>query len=381
MISLHAHKQNARHWLLPLMALFLVACGLVTMSSFGIGGNESLLVRQLMFLLIGVSIMATLSFFDISFLKRSALILAMYSIGIGLLLALFVVGSTVNGATSWFQLGAFSFQPADLVKLILILILAKYLSRRHVEMARAKHLLITGLYFFIPFGLILLQPDFGSAAILLIVWFGMVLISGISRKHLLAFLLLSVVAGGLLWGFVFKPYQKDRILTFLHPTSDITGTGYNSYQSIVTVGSGRILGKGIGYGTQSRLQFLPENETDFIFASFAEEWGFAGSIVVLMLFLAILFKIIYIARRASSSFESLVAIGIALYFGAHILVNIGMNIGLLPVTGVTLPFMSYGGSHLITECIALGLVLSISRYRSRVSHPDEIHREFYGYRS
>jgi rod shape determining protein RodA len=305
----------------------------------------------------------------------------LYGFGCLLLITLFFFGSTIKGATSWFSFGSFSLQPVDGMKIILIIVLAKYLSRRHMEIARIKHLIISGLYFAVPFLLVLAQPDFGSSLILLAIWFGMVLVSGLSRRHLLVMTFLALIAGTILWFGVFKTYQKERILTFLHPAEDISGTGYNSYQSMVAVGSGRLFGKGVGYGTQARLQFLPEHETDFIFASFAEEWGFVGSILIYLLMIMILVRGIVIARHASSGFEALLALGIVFYLGTHVIINIGMNIGLLPITGVTLPFMSYGGSHIMAECVALGLLMSIERFGTRAAPVHEIQHEFLGYRS
>jgi len=166
----------------------------------------------------------------------------------------------------------------------------------------------------------------------------------------------------MLWMFAFAPYQKARITSFINPLADIRGAGYNAYQSTVAVGSGEIVGKGIGFGTQSKLQFLPEYQTDFIFAAFSEEWGFVGGIIVLGIFGFMIARIMYHASRAPSNFETLFAVGVGGLFIGHIIVHVGMNIGLLPVTGVPLPFMSYGGSHLLTEFFALGIISSSTRF-------------------
>ena len=161
--------------------------------------------------------------------------------------------------------------------------MAKYFSRRHIEIANLRHILISGFYAFVLFLLVFLQPDFGSAIIIFIIWLSMVLFSGISKKHLLAVFLIGILAFGSLWFFVFKDYQKTRIISFLNPLTDISGAGYNAYQSMIAVGSGQILGKGVGLGSQSKLQFLPEYETDFIFAAFSEEWGFVGVLIIFSL--------------------------------------------------------------------------------------------------
>jgi rod shape determining protein RodA len=181
----------------------------------------------------------------------------------------------------------------------------------------------------------------------------------------------------MLWLFVFKPYQKARILTFIHPTSDLTGSGYNAYQSTVAIGSGQLIGKGVGFGTQSRLQFLPEYQTDFIFAAFAEEWGFLGVVILFIIFSVLIWRILGNAMAGASNFEALFATGVAIYFISHIIINVGMNLKLLPVTGITLPFMSYGGSHLVTEYAALGIVVAMRRYR-RAIHREDMQHEFVG---
>lgn len=191
------------------------------------------------------------------------------------------------------------------------------------------------------------------------IWLGMVLISGMSKKHLAFVGLLGLVISAGLWLFVFAPYQKARVISFIHPLSDVRGAGYNAYQSMVAVGSGQMFGKGIGQGSQSKLQYLPEYETDFIFAAFAEEWGFVGTVLLLTFCLLLLFRIVNNAEHSATNFETLFGLGVALFFSVHIAVNAGMNLGLLPVTGITFPFMSYGGSHLLTEWLALGILSSM----------------------
>ena len=205
----------------------------------------------------------------------------------------------------------------------------------------------------------------------------MVLVSGISKTHIFLVFMAGALGVLLLWTFVFAPYQKARIANFLNPLSDIHGSGYNSYQATIAVGSGQIIGKGLGFGTQSRLKFLPENQTDFIFAAFAEEWGFVGSILVLLLFGLIIWRILYIASHGATNFETLFGMGFAIYLMSHILINIGMNLGLMPVTGIPLPFMSYGGSHMITEFAGLGILMSM-RKDFRTVHSDDMKNEFLG---
>ncbi|MBL4644282.1 MAG: rod shape-determining protein RodA, partial [Candidatus Pacebacteria bacterium] len=306
-----------------------------------------------------------------------SVITLLFIITVLLLVAVFIFGDVVKGAQSRFDFGGFAVQPAEYAKLVIIALLAKYFTRRHIEIANVKHILLSGVYAFVLFILILLQPDFGSAIMIFSVWFGMVMVSGISKKHLLSVLIIGMVAIAAMWMFVFADYQKDRIVTFLNPLADIRGTGYNAYQSTIAVGSGRLFGKGIGYGTQSKLQFLPEYETDFIFASFSEEWGFVGVLFLFILFAVLIWRILAHAQLGATNFETLFALGVAILFISHFTVHVGMNIGLLPVTGVTLPFMSYGGSHLLTEFAALGMIMGMSRY-SRTVHRDDAQREFLG---
>ncbi|OIO31958.1 MAG: rod shape-determining protein RodA [Candidatus Yonathbacteria bacterium CG_4_10_14_3_um_filter_47_65] len=362
-------------WTLFFATIPLLCAGLVTMNSFT--GDNYFFEKQIIWITAAFLVFFMFSLFDFRFLKRTNVLMALFAIAIAVLIGLFVLNHAVKGARSWLDFGAFSLQPSDPVKILVILILAKYFSRRHVEIAHIKHVLISGFYAFVPFVLVLLQPDFGSAVIIFLIWLGMVMVSGISKKHLAGVFLLGVLAAGLLWSFVFKDYQKDRIMTFIHPLTDIQGAGYNAYQSTIAVGSGETLGKGVGYGTQSRLRFLPEYQTDFIFAAFAEEWGFVGVVILFALFGVIIWRVLAGAILGVSNFEILFGMGVAIMFMSHIMVNVGMNIGLLPVTGTPLPFLSYGGSHLITEFAALGMLQGMRRY-NRAAHKDDTTHEFLG---
>jgi rod shape determining protein RodA len=290
---------------------------------------------------------------------------------------LFIIGHSSKGAQSWFQFLGVAFQPIDFMKLVLIIVLAKYFSRRHIEIANIRHIIISGIYALIPFVLVILQPDLGSALVLFSIWLGMVLVSGISKKHFFAVIMIGLIAFLFAWELIFKPYQKARIMNFIYPLQDIRGTGYNAYQSTIAVGSGGLIGKGLGYGTQSRLNFLPEYKTDFIFAAFAEEWGFIGTVILLLFYLLILYKLANYALVADSTFESLFTYGVLIWLLTHVVVNIGMNIGIMPVTGIPLPLMSYGGSHILTECIALGMCVGMHRY-ARSGHKYQLQNEFLG---
>jgi rod shape determining protein RodA len=357
-------------WILVGALVPLVLAGLVTMNSLT-SAQGGLFLKQLFWVIVSFAIFFAFSFIDFRFLRRTDVLASLYGFSCLVLILLIFVGTAKHGAKSWFDFGPLSFQPTDPIKIVLICVLAKYFSRRHIEIANIRHILISGAYALILFGFVALQPDFGSAIIFFTIWMGMVLVSGISKKHLLIVFLLGAMAFGGAWLFVFKPYQKQRVLTFLHPMSDIRGSGYNAYQSTIAVGAGGLLGEGVGYGTQSRLNFLPQHETDFVFASFAEEWGVIGVLILFLLFGIVFWRILKNAMLGETNFEILFGLGVAIYLMSHFILHVGINIGLLPVTGTTIPFLSYGGSHLITEMGALGILMGMRKY-SRVAHRDNI---------
>ena len=356
-------------WLITAVILSSLL-GLVTMYTFD--GDNLYFLRQIVWILIAMVFLAIALLPDYRFLRSGNTAFYLYIASVALLVLVLFFGETVKGAQSRFDLIFFSFQPSDPAKLILIALLAKYFSKRHELIGDFKHILVSGLYAILVFGLVFIQPDFGSAIILFLIWFGMILISGISFKHLAAVGVIGVLAFTLMWQFGFQEYQKERITTFLNPLEDIQGAGYNAYQSTIAVGSGQVWGKGVGYGTQSKLQFLPEYETDFIFAAYAEEWGLVGVMLLFTLFAVIIWRILYHALRGASNFERLFALGVSILIISHFFIHIGMNIGLLPVTGTTIPFLSYGGSHLVTEFVAIGMVIAMSRYSKSQYQANEL---------
>jgi len=347
-------------WVMVFSILPIVVAGFATISSFGT--ENELFHKQIVWLGFSLFVFLLFSFIDWRFLRETRVVVGIFFTTVVLLLLLFIFATVTQGARSWFDLGSFSFQPSDPAKLILILILAKYFSRRHIEIANFRHILVSGLYAFILFVLVLLQPDFGSAIIMFLIWLGMILVSGISKKHLFLVFAVGILTFAGLWSFAFKEYQKDRVRTFLNPLADIHGAGYNAFQSTVAVGSGGFLGKGFGYGTQSRLKFLPEYETDFVFAAFAEEWGFVGVTILFISYGIFIWRVILYGRFGATNFESLFCLGYAFFIMSHITIHVGINIGLLPVTGTTLPLMSYGGSHLVTVFAGLGIINGMRRY-------------------
>ncbi|OHB15474.1 MAG: rod shape-determining protein RodA [Candidatus Zambryskibacteria bacterium RIFOXYC1_FULL_39_10] len=360
-------------WLLFGALFFISTAGILTMNSFT--EESGLFSKQIIWFCISAVVLFVTSLIDWRFLRRSGSIIFLYISSCIILLFLFVAGSIFKGAQSWFDFGAFAFQPVDFAKLVLILLLAKYFSRRHIEIANVRHILTSGFYTFVIFILVFLQPDFGSAIIIFFIWLAMVLFSGISKKHLLIVFLTGILAFGGLWFFVFKDYQKQRIVSFINPLTDIRGAGYNAYQSTIAVGSGEIWGKGVGLGSQSKLKFLPEYETDFIFAAFSEEWGFVGVILMFGLYGIVFWRIIHISKRGATNFETFYGLGLFAMFFTHFVIHVGMNVGLMPVTGITMPFMSYGGSHMLAEFLGIGILMgqySYARATNKESAKNEI---------
>lgn len=350
-------------WLLLLFIAPLLIAGLVTMKSFSASGDY-FFWRQLLWIGLGVSVFVALANIDWRFLRSGGFLIALYLVGIASLAGLIVFGEDVRGAASWFRFSFFSIEPSEPMKVIFILLMAKYFSRRHIEIANVRHIIVSGIYFLLPAVLIFLQPDFGSAIVFGSIWIGMIMVSGISKRHLAAVFLLGVIVLAVSWGFMLEDYQKLRITTFINPYIDSQGAGYNALQAKIAVGAGGLWGRGIGYGTQSRLAFLPEHETDFIFAAFAEEWGFIGVIFMLLFFGLLLWRMLRIVSSEVGNFEKFFTIGLAIFIVGHVAVHIGMNIGLLPITGIPLPFVSYGGSNLLTLFVALGIWASMVNKQS-----------------
>lgn len=353
-------------WVLIGAIFLLIIIGLLSIASASQArtGVFTNFKKQVFFSVIGLILLVTFSFIDYRFLRNySAIVLVLYILSIFLLILLLIVGSEIRGAVSWFQfrspIGELSFEPVVMMKFVLIVVLAKYFSSRHVDFGLIQHIFISGFYVLIPVALVLLQPDLGSAALMVIIWVGIMLVSGIRARHLLALFLIFVVMAGLAWGFFLKDYQKARIVTFFEPQKDPFGQGYNVLQSIIAIGSGGFWGKGLGHGSQSQLNFLPEQHTDFIWATIAEEWGFFGVSFVLILWGIVFWRLFLIAINANTNFARLFVFGFTLLLLAQVAINIGMNMGFFPVAGIPLPLLSYGGSNLFATLIAFGVVQNI----------------------
>ena len=326
-----------------------------------------LYIKQFFWILLGIVVFLLFASIDYHIIARFAY--PLYGITIALLTMVLVVGKTISGAKRWISLGTISFQPSEIAKISLLLVFAKYLSDAHDHVGRGlnlKTIIPPFCLLLLPMLLILKQPDLGTGLALSAIFFSMIFVLGFRSHFLIYFALLSLMMvpfiGQIVWGSL-KPYQKERIQTFLNPMEDPMGAGWHVIQSKIAIGSGGILGKGIGGGSQSQLKFLPESPTDFIFSVFAEEWGLVGVIVLLSLFMFLLWWGIDVAHRAKDSLGILLAVGVVGLISYNLLVNVGMAIGLLPVVGVPLPLLSYGGTAMITHLGLLGLLLSVKMRR------------------
>lgn len=333
-------------------------------------GGLGVFWRQLIFIVIGLVVMFAFSKIGYQTLKARAT--AIYFFTLIILLIVLIFGRTIRGTAGWIGVGSFHIQPVEIAKLSLIIFLASFISQKKMELEETGRLIASLVLSGVMIFLVIKQPDFGSAMVLIGIWLGTTLVSGISRKKIILMILLGISISFVGW-FKLEPYQKDRVLSLVHPENiDPRGAGYNVIQSMIAVGSGGLTGKGIGHGSQSQLNFLPEKHTDFIFASIAEELGLFGSLLVLGLYLLIFYRMRIIAINAPDNFSYLVAVGIMVMFFVQILENIGMNIGVMPVTGIPLPFLSYGGSSLITVLASIGILNNIHSHKEMmVSREDD----------
>lgn len=351
-------------WLLIGSTLFICAIGLAVLYSTTYEFNvESDAVSQTVFMGLGVIAMFVMSRIDYRFFKSYSGVL--YIVVILLLLSVRIFGFTALGAQRWIDLGFFQFQPSLLSQLLMAIILAKYFSENYEDMHKLKTIFKSAIYVGIPTFLVAIQPDLGTAFVFLFTWGVMLLISNAKRIYILVLGILGIASLPIIWTFL-KDYQRQRVLTFMNPTADPMGTGWNVNQAMIAIGSGQLWGRGLGRGTQSQLDFIPEKHTDFIFASLAEELGFIGVIVTIALFGLFFFRGIKIAVLARDFFGTYLAVGILSILFVHVFVNIGMNMGLMPVTGIPLPFISAGGTPILVDMAAVGILLSIYRRYKKI---------------
>jgi len=348
-------------WILFSIISLLISFGLIEIYSIAIGqkSTESMLnfKKQILFVVIGIILLFIFSFIDYHHLRTLSNYI--YFIGILVLIAVLFFGQEVRGTKGWFNFGQFSLQPVEFVKIILILFLSRYFSRFSLKINTLKHFIITGLGAFFLFSLVLAQPDLGSAFILFSIWFVFILVAGLKKKYILGIFLVMFISIWIGWSFYFKDYQKQRILTFLNPQANSLSEGYNVNQAMIAVGAGQLNGSGVGFGSQSQLRFLPESQNDFIFAVIAEEFGFIGVMLVLCLFVIFFYRCLCYVNRINDDFGVFFIISAVCLIFIEMFINIGMNLGIVPVVGISLPFISYGGSAMVANLIILGIVESI----------------------
>jgi len=353
-------SQGIREYDWWLLALVFTICALGVMEIYSATHSSSqfagMHTKQLRWILVGTVLMFALSRFDYHKILDQAPTL--YLVGIVALIAVLAVGNRRFGAKRWIALFGQFLQVSELVKLIIIVVLARFLSEVRTDRLSLADLLKAGVLCGVPLGLILLQPDLGTALVLLPMLVVGAFLAGIQWKHALAVVLLGVMMLPLGW-HVLKPYQKERITTFLHPEDDPKGSGYQLLQSKIAVGSGGFYGKGLGNGSQNQLGFVPVRYSDFILAALAEEFGFVGVFVTLMLYLALLLRLVQNGKRANDRAGMFLVMGVAAALTFHVLVNVAMVIGFMPVTGIPLPLMSYGGSATLFVFLSLGLVMNV----------------------
>lgn len=341
-------------WSLYLIPLLLSILGVVIIFSVTYSTKPSTMAAQIIYLVFSLAIAIFLTFLDYRTLRGFSFFL--YLIIVALLIFVLVFGSHSYGASRWIDLGVFKLQPSELAKIIILLFLARFFAEKE-EFKTTDLLLLLGIAG-VPIVLILLQPDFGTAMVISILLLTMLAFSKVAKFILIGLLLAMVIFAPVGWHFL-KPYQKQRITTFINPSEDPYGSGYNVTQAKITVGSGGLFGQGIGKGTQIQLNFLPVAQTDFIFASIAESLGFVGSTILIILMIFLITRVVSLARSAKDAFGFYIAIGWAMVLAFQIFVNIGMNLGIMPVTGIPLPFVSSGGSSLLTNFAAIGILQSI----------------------
>jgi len=351
--------------------LFIVAILIALMSTIVIlsashsiqTGSYKQVEIQLIAILIGIIFVIILGSFDYSVFSKYSLYI--YFINIIMLVSVFFIGKEINGAKSWIVIGPISFEPAEFSKIFLILTLSNILKEKE-KIKTFKELSLPLIHVGIPFVIVMLQRSLGTALVFIAIFLGMVYISGIKPKIFMEMISAGIALMPIAYK-VLKPYQKARLLSFINPNIDPMGSGYHVIQSIIAVGSGMLLGKGLFHGSQTQLYYLPESSTDFIFSSFAEEFGFIGAIILIILYGILLYRSLEIALKARDKYGCLIATGIISMFVFHIFENIGMTIGIMPIAGIPLPFMSYGGTAMVNNMIALGFLLNIGMRKYKIN--------------
>lgn len=351
-------------WVVLTVTILITALGLLVLYSSGIKAQEVRAeidaTRQFLYVAVGLIALAIVARIDYRVFKSYAAII--YVLMVGSLLAVDVIGSSALGAQRWITIGFFQFQPSEFAKLALIIVLAAYYSRVYDMSHQLRYLLISLLILAIPMGLVVMQPDLGTGLVFFAIWLTMTLATRIKKRYLLIGAGLGVAILPIAYSLL-APYQKNRLVVLLNPQADKLGTGYNVTQAVIAVGSGGWFGRGLSSGSQSQLNFLPSQHTDFIFAVLAEKLGFLGAALAISLYLILIVRIYLLSAQTIDRFGAYICIGVASMLLFHVLINVGMNMGIMPVTGIPLPLISAGGTSMLMTMLALGLVLSVARHR------------------
>ncbi len=346
-----------RHdWYLNAAIFLLAAASLTILYSI----DTMFFWRQLVWWLIAIAVIFLFSWVDWRpLINYRWIIFSIYGFVVFLLIITLLIAPTIRHSRSWIVFGPFQFQPSELAKAVLIFILSYFLARRHIGIGNWRVLLKTFLYFAIPAVLILLQPDLGTASIIFGIWLSFLFVSGIRWRHLLIGFVIFAILLALSWQIFLKDYQKTRISAFFQPKTDPLGINYSVTQSKIAIGSAGLFGKGFKQGTQIQLGFLPEAQGDFVLAAFIEEWGLIGGAAVIATFVFLILRIIRTGLLSENNFSKFICLGTTIMFLMQFIFNVGSNLGLLPVVGVSFPFLSYGGSNLLTNVILIGIIQSM----------------------
>ena len=368
MLFLKFDRSNLHNFDWTLLAIVLSICAIGILNIYSAGYSYDALerqspfyIKQIQWILLGLIAMIITFSIDYRFLAKGAYVI--YCIAIALLMLVHIFGYTMHGSQRWLSIGGLAFQPSEVMKLSIILVLARYFEdHKSNQPYKLRELIVPALIIMLPFLLILKQPDLGTALIIVLISASIIFFIGVNWKSFLIASSGALLSAPIVWHFL-KDYQKDRLIIFFNPERDPLGAGYHIIQSMIAVGSGGLWGKGFLNGTQTQLKFLPEQQTDFVFSVFAEEWGFTGGFVLIILFMSLVFWSLKIALHARDLSGTVIAFGIVCLFSWQVFINIGMVLGVLPVVGIPLPFLSYGGSAMLSFMAAIGLLMNINAHR------------------
>lgn len=351
-------------WVVVTLAIGIITLAIINLNSASASAWSGKVQTQIRWIGLGTVVAAVVAALDYRLLYRVAY--AAYAFGVGLLALVPLVGVMRNEARRWLGIGEFQFQPSELMKVLLVLALARFLhdrSERRLRQGPIRRLLIPAALVGLPVAFIIVQPDLSTSIICILMAGSLLALSELSLREMLAIALIGITTFILGWGFFMRDYQRSRVDVWLNPEAYADNEGYQTIQAMIAVGNGGFFGRGVHQGTQNALHFLPYRDTDFPFAVYAEEWGYMGTAMVLVMFLVLVMWCLNVASQARDRFSAHLCVGIAALFFWHILINVGMVLQLLPVTGVTLPFFSLGGSNALTMMIGIGILLSVSRSR------------------